>query len=69
MPFKKYRLLNYEPEDFQALNANGWGYTLTVEVWSWWGLRKMITKVNKLLPYHMSAEKFWGEKLNKWITR
>lgn len=68
MPFKKYRLLKYEMEKFQALNSDGWGYVLTIEVWTWWGLFKKIVKQPVQLPYHKDAGQVWSNKINVWIN-
>jgi hypothetical protein len=69
MPFKKYRLLKYEPEPYEALNSHGWGYILTVEVWTWWGLKKRIVKKSQQVSYSFDAEAFWEPKLNVWMPQ
>lgn len=60
-------LLSYEMEELQALNADGWGYVLTVKVSTWWGLKTRVVKVNKLIPYNVDVDAFYTPKLNKWI--
>jgi hypothetical protein len=62
----KYRLLKHRPSEFQALNSNGWGYTLTIEVWSWWGLSKKIVEKEVTVPYDTDADKFYEPKINVW---
>jgi hypothetical protein len=69
MPFRKYRLLGYDIDEFQPLSDDGVRYVLTIEVWTYWGgVKKTITRP-EVLPYHMNAETFWGPKLNKWIHK
>ncbi len=65
----KYRLLDYTPSPFQALNADGWGYTLTIEDWSWWGLRKRIVTKEVLVPYNCDVDKFFKPKIDVWKRR
>lgn len=69
MQFRKYRLLSYQSEPYQALNAQGWGYILTIEVWDFWGLRKRIVTKVEICPFSVDADAFWKPKLNEWLPK
>ena len=61
-------LLDYKMEDFQALNAEGLGYILTVRIVSWWGLSDKICRMKVQVPFNVCAEAFYKPKLNVWRT-
>lgn len=65
--FKKIMLLSYEIEEYQALNADGWGYRLTIKVSTWWGLKTRIVKVTKVIPDNINVHEFYEPKLNVWL--
>lgn len=59
-------LLDYHMEEFQALNADGWGYLLKICDETFWGLIKRTYKVKVLIPHHFDVVAFYEPKLNVW---
>lgn len=69
MPFKKYMLLSYKPEEFLHVLSEEYmcKYVLTVRVVIFWGLcDKIVNKVVKI-PWDFDIEKFYKPKLNVWL--
>lgn len=59
-------LLSYEPTPYQALNADGWGYTLKIREVKWWGLVDRIVTIEVQVPLHTDTAAFYEPKLNVW---
>ncbi len=62
-PFKKWRVLKYEPAEFLAFTYEPVVYNVTVEVHSWWGLRKRIKKAKYELDH---TQHDFEKTLAKW---